>query len=73
MKKILSFSIIVFSVTAFAQEHFSAITTSKRVGLSNASINPSELTNLNNRFEVHMLSFSANLSNNKVSFGDILT
>ena len=73
MKKILSFSIIVFSVTAFAQEHFSAITTSKRVGLTNASINPSELTNLNSRFEVHMLSFSANLSNNKVSFDDILT
>lgn len=73
MKKILSFSIILFSVTVFAQEHFSAITTSKRVGLSNASINPSELTNLNSRFEVHMLSFSANLSNNKVSFDDILT
>ncbi|HEX8575873.1 MAG TPA: hypothetical protein VF677_06225 [Flavobacterium sp.] len=72
MKKILSFLIIIFSVTVFAQEHFSAITTSQRVGLTNASINPSELTNLNSRFEVHILSFSTTISNNKISFGDII-
>ena len=56
----------------FAQEHFGGFTTSTRVGLLNASINPSELVNLKSRFEVQFAAASINVSNNKISIQDII-
>lgn len=61
----------MFCVGAVAQEHFSGISTSRRVGILNSTINPAELTNLKNNYEVNLFNFSVNLSNNKVSFGDL--
>lgn len=73
MKKallILSLSMLNISV---AQEHFSGINISRRVGLLNASFNPAELTNLSNTFEVNVFNSSVNVSNNKISFNDIVS
>ena len=65
--------IFLLSVQFFnAQEHFSGINISRRVGLLNASFNPAELTNLSNTYEVNVFNTSLNISNNKVSFGDIV-
>jgi hypothetical protein len=73
MKKallILSLSMLNISV---AQEHFSGINISRRVGLLNASFNPAELTNLSNTYEVNVFNTSVNVSNNKISFNDIVS
>ena len=55
-----------------AQEHFSGLSTSSRVGIINASINPSELVNMSNAFEFNLYGFSVNVANNKVGFSDIV-
>jgi len=57
----------------FAQEHFSGINTSRRTGLLNASLNPAELVNLANKYEINVLNVSANISNNKITFGDLVS
>lgn len=72
MKKPLLFIIALLGTGAYAQEHFSGINTSRRTGIINSTINPAELTNLKNQYEVNVLNFSANVSNNKVSFGDLV-
>jgi len=71
MKKIILFWCYLFFIPTFAQDHFSGITTSKRVGILNASLNPSELSNLDSRIEVQLMSFSLSVSNNKIGFSDI--
>ncbi len=73
MKKallILSLSMLNISV---AQEHFSGINISRRVGLLNTSFNPAELTNLSNTYEINVFNSSINVSNNKISFNDIVS
>lgn len=72
MKKPLLFIFALMGTGLFAQEHFSGISTSRRTGLLNASLNPAELTNLKNDYEVNIFNFSINASNNKVSFGDLV-
>lgn len=72
MKKIILSITMLIGVSNFAQEHFSGINTSKRIGLLNAAINPAELTNLNGKFEVNVFAFSTNISNNKVTFNELL-
>lgn len=72
MKKIiLLYSILAFS-SGFGQDHFSGITTSKRVGILNGNMNPSEFSNLNSRFEIQIMAMSMNVSNNKIAFSDIV-
>ncbi len=71
MKKITLLAIGLLSMNAFSQEYFSAITTSKRVGILNGHLNPSEFANLNSKFEVQVFNFSINTSNNKVGFSDL--
>jgi len=71
MKKITLILCSLFFIPTFAQDHFSGITTSKRVGILNASLNPSELSNLDSKFEVQLMSFSLNVANNKIGFSDI--
>lgn len=63
---------ILLSTSLFSQEHFSGITTSKRVGLLNATNNPAELANINSKFEANIFNFSAGISNNKLSFNDLI-
>ena len=72
MKNLLFFSVFFLTFNVFSQDHFSGITTSKRVGILNVGINPSELANLNNHFEVQLFSSSINVSNNKIGFNDII-
>ncbi|MDD5150202.1 MAG: DUF5723 family protein [Flavobacterium sp.] len=55
-----------------AQDHFSGMKTSRRVGILNADINPAELSNLSSKYEVNFFSLSFNISNNKVGFSDIV-
>ena len=71
MKKSLLLALLV-SIAGYSQDHFSGITTSKRVGVLNIGLNPSELANLNNHFEVQLFSTSINASNNKIGFNDII-
>lgn len=71
MKKALFFWIGLAFASSYAQEHFSGMTTSRRVGITNVGINPSEIVNLNNRFEIQFISSSFNISNNIVGFKDI--
>ena len=72
MKKLLIIPILLLSFYSFSQDHFSGITTSKRVGILNVGMNPSELANLNSRFEVQLFSSSVNVSNDKIGFNDIV-
>lgn len=72
MKKITLLLGSLFFLPAMAQEHYSGITTSKRVGILNAGVNPSELANLSNRFEVQVIGISVNASSNKVGFSDLV-
>ena len=70
MKKILLIISVFAGLNAFAQEHFSGISTSNRVGVLNGNINPAELVNLSKKFEVNIYGFSFNVANNKIGFSD---
>ncbi|MFL9843266.1 hypothetical protein [Flavobacterium rhizosphaerae] len=72
MKKVTLFIYCLFANGLFAQEHFSGIATSKRTGLLNADLNPAELVNLQNTYEVNIFNFSAGVANNKITFADLL-
>lgn len=72
MKKIILSALLLTALFSFSQEHFSGINTSKRVGILNANINPAELNNLTGTYEVNVFNFSTNVSNNKISFQDLL-
>lgn len=72
MKKTLLCLFSIIGMSSFAQEHFSGINTSRRGGLLNANINPAELTNMSGNYEVNVFNFSANIANNKLSFGDLI-
>nr|WP_294775831.1 hypothetical protein [uncultured Flavobacterium sp.] len=71
MKKILLTASLFVGLNAFAQDHYSGISTSNRVGILNANINPAELANLSKKFEVNIYGFSFNVANNKIAFSDI--
>jgi hypothetical protein len=71
MKKLICLVLFFVAQLGQAQEHFAGISTSKRVGIINLTINPSELANLNNHFEIQLLSSSMNVANNKVGFNDL--
>jgi len=72
MKKITLLICSLAFASSYGQEHFSGITTSKRVGILNGNMNPSEFSNLNSRFEVQIAALSLNVSNNKIGFSDIV-
>ncbi|MFY0483687.1 DUF5723 family protein [Flavobacterium sp. PLA-1-15] len=70
-KAILLLACLAFG-SSFGQDHFSGITTSKRVGILNGNMNPSEFSNLDSRFEIQLTALSLGVSNNKISFNDII-
>ncbi|KAF2518766.1 hypothetical protein E0W68_08430 [Flavobacterium salilacus subsp. salilacus] len=72
MKRTLLFIFAILGTSVFAQEHFSGINTSRRVGLLNAEINPAQLTSLKGKYEVNIFNFSVNVANNKMTFGDLV-
>ncbi|RZJ64201.1 MAG: hypothetical protein EOO45_19030, partial [Flavobacterium sp.] len=73
MRKSLLFALTLSCAGTFAQEHFAGINTSRRAGLLNASINPAELANMANDHEISIFNVSANVANNKISFGEIIS
>jgi len=72
MKKSFLILCVASSLTSFAQEHFAGISTSSRGGILNASINPAELSNLKTKYEIGVLSASFALSNNQLTFDEII-
>ena len=72
MKKILIVLFLTKSLVMTSQEHFTGISTSRRVGIINGSLNPAELMNLSGKFEVNAFATSVNVSNNKIGFKDII-
>jgi hypothetical protein len=71
MKKTLVTLSLLIGFSAIAQDHFSGISTSKRVGILNGDMNPAEFANLTNHFEVNIYGVSLNVANNKIGFSDI--
>lgn len=71
MKKIILTFSLLFGLGAIAQDQFSGISTSNRVGILNGVINPAEFANLSKKFEVNLVGFSFDVSNNKVGFSDL--
>ena len=71
MKNLLILSCSLLFLNVSAQDHFSGISTSRRVGILNVGVNPAELTNLTSKYEVNLFSTSINISNNKVGFKDL--
>ena len=71
MKKLILI-VLLFSIkTLYSQEHFAGLTTSSRVGIITAGMNPAELANLSTKFEVSIFGLSINASNNKIGFNDL--
>lgn len=70
MKK-LTLLLLCVSSGLFAQEHFSGINGSKRVGILNATVNPAELGNLSGIMEANIFGMSYNVSNNVLKFSDL--
>ncbi|MEO5775993.1 MAG: hypothetical protein ABIQ27_03755 [Flavobacterium sp.] len=71
MKKIVLTFSLLFGLSLFAQDHFSGISTSNRVGILNGTENPAEFSNLSKRFEINIYGLSFNVANNKIGFSDI--
>lgn len=72
MRKITFLALALLSLNAYSQEHFSSVTTSKRVGILNGNNNPSEFANLSSKYEIQLFTFSVNASNDKVGFKDLV-
>lgn len=71
MKTLFFFLGLLFSSALFAQDHFSGISTSNRVGIVNGAINPAEFSNLSKKFEINFYGLSFDVSNNKIGFNDL--
>jgi hypothetical protein len=71
MKKFLVSFVILIGIGAAAQDHFSGISTSSRVGILNGDLNPAEFAHLSRKFEVNIYGLSFNVANNKIGFSDL--
>lgn len=71
MKKFILTLSLLTGFGAFAQDQFSGISTSNRVGILNGVINPAEFANLSKKFEINVVGFSFDVSNNKIGFSDL--
>ncbi|MCA6423307.1 MAG: hypothetical protein IM568_10870 [Flavobacterium sp.] len=69
---LITFSLLV-GFAAIAQDNFSGISTSNRVGILNATINPAEFSNLSKKFEINFYGLSFDVSNNKIGFNDLIS
>lgn len=72
MKNLLILSCSLLAINMTAQDHFSGISTSRRIGILNAGINPAELSNLSSKYETQLFATSINVSNNKVGINDLM-
>ncbi|WP_445452296.1 hypothetical protein [Flavobacterium sp. 25HG05S-40] len=71
MKKTLVIFGLLIGFGAFAQDHFSGISTSNRVGILNGALNPAEFSNLSKKFEINFFGLSLDVANNKVGISDL--
>jgi hypothetical protein len=71
MKKIILTVSLFVGLSTFAQDQFSGISTSNRVGIVNGAINPAEFANLSKKFEINFYGLSFDVSNNKIGFNDL--
>jgi hypothetical protein len=68
MKQIIVTFGLLIGFGVFAQDHFSGISTSNRVGILNGVINPAEFSNLSKKIEVNIYGLSFNVSVERVVF-----
>ncbi len=71
MKKTLLILSLLVGFSASAQDQFSGISTTNRVGILNGAINPAEFANLSKKFEINFYGLSFDVSNNKIGFNDL--
>ncbi|MGL2966741.1 hypothetical protein [Flavobacterium sp. XGLA_31] len=71
MKKIIVTLGLFIGFSALAQDHFSGISTSNRVGILNGNLNPAEFAHLSKKFEINIYGMSFNVANNKIGFSDL--
>jgi hypothetical protein len=71
MRKRIVFALFLISTAAVSQEHFAGLNTSSRVGILTAGMNPAELANMSETFEINAVGFSFNIANNKIGFSDL--
>ncbi|WP_396140049.1 hypothetical protein [Flavobacterium sp.] len=71
MKNTLLTLSLLIGFSASAQDQFSGISTSNRVGILNGAINPAEFANLSKKFEINFYGLSFDVSNNKIGFNDL--
>ncbi|WP_114749179.1 hypothetical protein [Pleomorphovibrio marinus] len=74
MKKFLLLGFVGFTIQNFsvAQQPFIGLQNGPRKGMISAQMNPAELTNLTKEVEVNLFSAHTGLSNNALSFQDVL-
>lgn len=71
MKKTITAASLLLACTAFAQEHFNGAMFGQRTGLLQSTLNPAELVNLTNSWEVNLASFSAQGTSSSLKISDI--
>lgn len=71
MKKTILTFCLLMGIAATAQDHFSGISTSNRVGILNGALNPAEFASLSKKFEINFLGVSLDVANNKIGFSDL--
>jgi hypothetical protein len=71
MKKLFLVSLSLVGFSLFSQEHYAGLTTSSRVGVLTAGMNPAELVNMSNKFETSVFGISFNIGNNKIGYSDL--
>lgn len=71
MKKIVITLSLLVGFSALAQDHFTGISTSNRVGILNGTLNPAEFASLSKKFEVNFFGVSLDVANNKIGFKDL--
>ena len=71
MKKLFLCAVLSVNLFSFSQEHFAGLSTSSRIGIIGADLNPAELANMHHKFEINGFGTSINVSNNKISVKDL--
>ncbi len=72
MKNFFVLTALLLTNLTYSQNHFEGLTNSSRLGLITVGMNPAELANLANKFEVNVFGTSVKVSNNKIGFNDII-
>ena len=69
----LVYLLLISTFVGFSQDHFTGLSTSSRVGILNTYLNPAEILNMSNKFEIDGLGMSVSVSNNKIGYSDLFS